>query len=339
MKIGTISKVFLDDSTSDQVYKVIVTTQSEGTTARVDAFPLNTNVKVIPIVGESVLLLNGLSPTANATALGDRRHYYLHPTSLQNNVNHNAIPNINAKAQINDQDQSISSVESGIPNVSNSTRKNTLGNGFTEVNVGPLQPFLGDVLLEGRFGQSIRFGHTPKGTNKDTREVTSVSETPNWSSPIEESPITIIRNGGTTVGYNKFVIEDVNSDDSSIWMGSKQTIGLQSSHPFTLGTTPQSSYSNPQIVINSDRIVLNSKTDSVLISGNKSVNVSTPNWKADMDVIFTQLEAITDALIQLAPALTGATAGPVPIATLTAAGPQIASAAAQIKTQLTLMKQ
>ena len=339
MKIGTIEKVFLDDSEYDQVYKVIVSTQSEGTTAHIDAFPLNTNVKVIPVVGESVILLNGISPTANATALGDRRHYYLHPTAIQNNVNHNALPNLNNKTQVNDQDPSISSVESGIPNVSTSNTNNTLGNGFSESDASPLQPFLGDVLFEGRFGQSIRFGHSPKNTKTETREVTRVSETPSWSSTIEESPITIIRNGGSTGGYNKFTIEDVNSDDSSIWMGSKQTIGLKSSQQFSLGVSPQSSYKNPQIVINSDRIVLNSKTDSVLISGNKSVNVSTPNWKADMDVIFTQLEAITDALIQLAPALTGATAGPVPIATLTAAGPQIASAAAQIKTQLTLMKQ
>ena len=126
-------------------------------------------------------------------------------------------------------------------------------------------------------------------------------------------------------------------------MTSKQKVSLKPSNGFSLGVIPVGQYSNPQLILNSDRVVINSKSDSVLISGDKSVNISTTNWKADMDIIFSQLEAITDALIQLAPQLTsavGASAvGPVPIATLSAAGPQLASTAAQIKTQLTLMKQ
>ena len=123
-------------------------------------------------------------------------------------------------------------------------------------------------------------------------------------------------------------------------MGSKQKIGLKSSNKFTLGTTPTGTYNKPQIILNSDRIVLNSKTDSVLISGAKAVNVSTTNWKADMDVIFSQLESITDALLKLAPQLTVATTvvgAPVP--SLNTAGPQLLSTITQVKTQLQLMKQ
>ena len=58
-----------------------------------------------------------------------------------------------------------------------------------------------------------------------------------------------------------------------------------------------------------------------------------------MDVIFSQLESITDALLQLAPAITAATVATVPVASLTTAGPQLLSTITQVKTQLTLMKQ
>ena len=336
MKYAQVLEVYLNDDAEAGPYSIQALLKQSNSSQKILAKPLNVGDVKIPVVGEYVQVERAPSEFASTFGSGRRSYYYSNPVSIQGNVNNNILENAST-LQPNNTGQDYEQVSLGVPNSSTSSPSNKKNKEFVEVsNLSQLQPYSGDSILQGRFGQSIRFGYTPKNAEADTK--------PNWSSTLNDQPITIIRNSSIRDGYNKFIIEDINNDDSSIWMGSKQIIGLESSNPFTLGVTPQSTYKNPQIVINSDRIVLNSKTDSVLISGNKSVNVSTPNWKADMDVIFTQLEAITDTLIQLAPALTAAAviappAPPIPLVGLNTAGPQIASAAAQIKTQLTLMKQ
>lgn len=332
MKYAQVLEVYLNDDAEFGPYSIQGLLKDSITSQKIKAIPLNINQKHIPVVGEYVCIQKAPSDRISAFGNGQTVFYYSDPISLQGNVNNNILENAST-IKSNDVGSDYGVTSLGIPNPSVGKPSDKKNKEFVEVSsLSQLQPYAGDVIHEGRFGQSIRFGYTPQNAES--------SISPSWSSTDSKAPITIIRNGaGTSNGYNKFIIEDVNEDDSSIWLGSKQTISLKTSNKFTLGVLPPSNYKSPQIVLNSDRIVLNSKSDSVLISGGKSVNVSTPNWKADMDVIFTQLEAITDALSKLAPQLTGAanTGGPVP--TLQAAGPQLASAAAGIKTQLQLMKQ
>ena len=334
MKYAQVLEVYLTEDAPAGPYSIQALLKQSNSSQKILAKPLNVGDVKLPVVGEYVQVERAPSEFASTFGTGRRSYYYSNPVSIQGNVNNNVLENASTlKGDSTGQDYETTSL--GVPNSSVSSPSNKKNKEFEEVpNLSQLQPYSGDSILQGRFGQSIRFGYTPKNADADNK--------PGWSSTAPDQPITIIKNSSIRDGYNKFIIEDINNDDSSIWMGSRQVIGLESSHPFTLGTSPQSSYKSPQIVLNSDRIVLNSKTDSVLISGNKSVNVSTPNWKADMDVIFTQLEAITDALTQLASPLTtavGAGTGTVALASINAAGAQLTAAAAQIKTQLTLMKQ
>ena len=332
MKYAQVLEVYLNDDNENGPYTIQAQLKESTTSKRILAKPLSILNKTIPVVGEYVCVQKAPSDSISAVADGDTIFYYTTPVSLQGNVNNNILENATkVEGRIVGTDYATTSA--GTPNVSTRTTSDPKNKEFKVVsNLSQLQPYSGDVIHEGRFGQSVRFGYTPQNSDSKIK--------PSWTSTTSESPITIIRNGaGTSNGYNKFVIEDINEDDSSIWLGSKQTIGLKSSNLFTLGIVPTGLYNKSQIVLNSDRLVLNSKKDSVLISGAKSVNVSTPNWKADMDTIFSQLESITDALLKLAPAITAATAGPVPVASLTAAGPQLLSTITQVKTQLQLMKQ
>ena len=332
MKYAKVLEVYLNDDADFGPYSIQALLKQSSKSQRIVAKPLNINSKNIPVVGEYVCIQKAPSDKLSPIGSGQSVFYYSDPVSLQGNVNNNILENA-AKLEGNVVGGDYESTSLGVPNPSKPPNSDKKNKEFTEVsNLSQLQPYAGDIIYEGRFGQSIRLGYTP------TRAESNIS--PSWKSTDPKSPITIIRNGaGESRGYNKFVIEDINKDDSSIWLASKQTIGLTPSNSFTLGVTPTNLYKNPQIVLNSDRIVLNSKSDSVLISGDKSVNVSTPNWKADMDVIFSQLESITDALLQLAPQLTAAAnlGGPVP--SLSAGGPQLLSTITQVKTQLTLMKQ
>jgi len=227
------------------------------------------------------------------------------------------------------------------------------GNGFVELkNLSQLQPYLGDVIFEGRFGQSIRFGYTPRNTKRTNSLVSGATIEPSWTSPRPEAPITIIRNGvGFSRGYNKFVVEDINRDDSSLYLTSQQKLQIKT-RPFSVGVSPSGIYQNPQAVLNSDRVLINSKKDGVLISGETGVYVSTPSWKADMDKMFTQIDElkkqvqeINIVLSQLGPALQSAANGGGPVPTLVAVAPTIITKAAQISgklvkitTELQLMK-
>ena len=334
MKYAQVLQVYLnDDDTNLSPYSIQAIVRGGASPEKIVAIPLNLNSKKIPAVGEFVCIQSAPSADMSGIKTSAVRNYYTDIVSLQSNINANVVEggyNTTATNAGTDYDMVSAGVPSSTTPSTNSNKKNKE---FEEVsNLSQLQPYSGDIINEGRFGQSIRFGYTPQKADAKIQ--------PSWDSSSPESPITIIRNGaGESNGYNKFVIEDINKDDSSIWLGSKQKIGLKSSNKFTLGATPTGTYNKPQIILNSDRIVLNSKTDSVLISGAKAVNVSTPNWKADMDVMFTQLELITDALLKLAPQLTVAAnvGGPVP--SLNASGPQLLSTITQVKTQLQLMKQ
>jgi hypothetical protein len=97
----------------------------------------------------------------------------------------------------------------------------------------------------------------------------------------EYSPITILTNGqnplNPELGYVP-TVEDITQDLSSIYLTSTQKIPFSiANENFISYTTPPitpSQYINPQIISNSDRIIINAKKDSVLISGEKSVGIS-----------------------------------------------------------------
>ena len=331
----------MNDDNPYELSSILVNIKNGGSNHSIQrkAIPLNPTSYTVPVVGEQVYVIRAESSNSSLGNSGDGQYYYINPLASHCNLNVNIFPNLHAIGPSN-AGSDYGQVSLGVPNVSSGlSNKPKLGEGFSENDkVQPIQPFVGDVIHQGRFGQSIRFGYTPTTINS--------SKKPTWKSTDSKAPITIIRNGGEDSTYNKFTIEDINEDDSSIWLGSKQTIGLTPSNSFTLGVTPTNLYKNPQIVLNSDRIVLNSKSDSVLISGDKSVNVSTPNWKADMDVIFSQLEelknqvlAINNALIPLGAGLSGIPLTAPLGAPLTQATSQVATKLIEITTQLTLMKQ
>jgi hypothetical protein len=88
----------------------------------------------------------------------------------------------------------------------------------SRLNKAPHQVLLeGDVIEEGRWGNSIRIGSTVKNTPN------------NWSiSGSNGDPILIIRNGQGIQTEEGWVptIEDINNDDSSIYVTSTQNVPL-----------------------------------------------------------------------------------------------------------------
>ena len=282
MKYAQVVEVYLNDDSEFGPYSIQAMMKSRSKNQRITAIPLNINSKHIPVVGEYVCVQKAPSDRIQSLGTGDSVYYYSDPVSLQGNVNNNILENASGVTG-NSVGGDYNRTANGIPNLSSRVPAEKKNKEFIEVDdVSQLQPYAGDVIYEGRFGQSIRLGYTPEDSESNIK--------PSWQSTESESPITIIRNTVNKNGYNKFVIEDINDDDSSIYLTSKQIVGLSLSSGLPSGI--QSSWSSPQIMLNSDRLVLNSKVDNVIISSGKDIALTTSTNTTSLDRIVEVLEEI-----------------------------------------------
>jgi hypothetical protein len=183
---------------------------------------------------------------------------------------------INPKTSNNSQKYYINVVNLWNNNQQNSqpaSDQSTLGLTFVEnPNIKTLLSFEGDHIIQGRQGAALRFGST-------TKLFSNLNE---WSEiGNDDNPITILSNGFSYEPGEKFHVEKINKDLSTIYLTSAQILPLQTDrtgniNPLTNPIDP-SKYSNAQIIINSDRITLNSKKDEVMIFAKTNVEISTKN--------------------------------------------------------------
>ena len=126
------------------------------------ALPLFPNVKSFPLVNEIVYTLALPSPN-NQLELSSETLYYINPVNIWNHPHHNAIPFSPPNANLpSSQTKDYQQVEAGsVRRVTDQSTEIKLGNTFIErSNIHPLTPFEGDVIHEGRWGNSIRLGST-----------------------------------------------------------------------------------------------------------------------------------------------------------------------------------
>ena len=197
--------------------------------------------------------------------------YYINIVSLWNHPHHNAYPTAPNTLPPTQQKDYIQTETGNVRRVTDQSTEIFLGKTFKErSNIHPLLPFEGDIIYEGRWGNSIRIGSTVKNTINT------------WSTTGENGdPITIIRNGQGTQTEEGWIptIEDINNDDSSIYFTSTQKIPLKASsiNYFSYNTNPPQSpdqYAGKQIILNSGRLVFNSSIDHILFSSKKSINLN-----------------------------------------------------------------
>ena len=235
------------------------------------AYPINRNFFQLPLLEEIVYLHLGPkaahSGISNASTSNTKKVYYSTVLAVWNHPHWNPHPDSNVKKY-----------PSADP-----------AEGFIDSAVkAPLLPFTGDTLIEGRFGNSIRF--TGASTRTSPYQFEKINEDGEIISNNGQA-LTIIRNGQkeTGDGYTS-VLEDVNEDASSIYLAENHIIPLSGSSPvgFTFIDSNQEdsrtrlveppadydTYIGGQVVINSDRIVFNSKEDSILLSSAEAIGLS-----------------------------------------------------------------
>ena len=237
------------------------------------AYPLFPNLKNYPLLNEIVYII----PLPGKNILEDTNdidNYYFSPMNLYQNVHQNGIPN-NLVQQLtpNSQNKTNQEVEAGsINKTTGEEAELNLGKTFTERPIKDLQMFEGDVSLQGRWGNSLRFGSTVKSPLND------------WSESGENGDaITIIRNGQQENDEEawKPISENINEDKSSIYLTTSQKIPIEvasnSYNSYENAPTLPNEYVEDQVILNSGRLLFNSKSDSILLSSNQSINLNSIN--------------------------------------------------------------
>jgi hypothetical protein len=204
------------------------------------AKPFHASVQNYPLIGELVHLIDAPAPTSQVNNQANQK-YYTGTVNIWNN------------------------------NQQNSPTDDNLGKTFSENNdVKKLLSFEGDRIYQGRKGNGIRFGSTVKFR-------ANVNE---WSSTGEDGdPITILVNGyvTTNTGSSAPNVEEINKEKSSIYLTTTQTLplapGASIINPRTKTILPKD-YSSSQIILNSDRITLNSKKDEILLFAKTNIELN-----------------------------------------------------------------
>jgi hypothetical protein len=234
------------------------------------ARPLMGNSKNFPLVNEIVYII--FFPSTNIdTVSSNGTEYYIDIVSLWNHPHHNAYPTAPNELPPSQQKDYVQTETGNIRRITDQSTEIFLGKTFKErSNIHPLLPFEGDIIYEGRWGNSIRIGST-------------VPNTPNnWSTTGSSGdPIFIIRNGQGKQSEEGWIptVEDINNDDSSIYATSTQKIPLKASSTNYFSyknNAPQTpdQYAGKQIIVNSGRLVFNTTQDHLLLSSAKTINLN-----------------------------------------------------------------
>ena len=296
-------------------------------------------MRVIPLPGELVKI-EARPALGQGGKVGPTTKYWLEVVNVWNHPHHNASPDTN---QTEWQDSLLGGLEDS-------------------ATINPLQANPGDMLLEGRLGQSVRFG----GYKGD--KSTIIDDVNNGL------PIIVVSNGQITTDNGSDLIEEsIDKDYNSMYFVSDHKIPLTqvNSKRDSYDLAPQSAnqYRGNQVLVNGGRLFFNAKEESILLSAKESVglNATTINLDAsdyfcvDAKKIYLGVGARTasvtkqpvilggqfeiwmntllDTLQHVATAMTSATSvSGGPVAQLNMVGPELGAVIGSLKTQMNQFK-
>ena len=260
------------------------------------AIPLDTHIRTIPVPGEIVLIVTAASAFAG-NFRKEGTNYYLSTVNIQSSINYNGVPTSSEIPQSNKTSFSDASLGASFSTNESTPERSTKT--FKLLNgQNALQLFEGDVVVEGRSGNSIRLSSTVNGTSGVTKQ-------PTWTLGDPGDPILIITNTKKNLEPKDkgFRIEDINKDDSSIYLSSTQRIPLKLANQVSKPNIEN--YTGAQVVINSNRLTFNSKVDNIIMSSKKDIFLSTDKSKTSVNLIVEALEILAKGTFPTAVGPTG----------------------------------
>jgi len=220
------------------------------------AYQGNSAMRVIPMEGEIVQIESapGASSVGNPSIT---TKYWTKIINVWNSPHHNALPDTSQQGW-----------------------EDRLIGGSNELsNINPLQAAPGDTLIEGRLGQSIRFGGSKGGDSLISLDFN------------DGSPLIVISNGQieTDNGIDP-IFEDVNKDNNSMYFAANHNIPLNAANKKRVSydvppITPLQYYGN-QVVVNGGRLFFNAKEESAFISAMDSIGLNANTVNIDAEEYF-----------------------------------------------------
>jgi len=281
-----------------------------GNVRNVWAAPLMFN-KRIPLIGEQVAIIEAPFVEKTNPDIKGKQFYYFTLVNSVNDVTLHQLPKLWTR--------SSSDGPAGSKNVTEIlSDKKQVGYTFS-TNPGRtkmLQPFEGDDLWEGRFGQSIRFSRHYSTVNFPGTGVYEKQSTTFWPGKQSNDPILIIKVKKPTTGFG-YDLEDLSKDESSIYLttshkllkftpGFKQNCYVKTAASWDKGS---------QILLSSDRAILNAKTDSAFVIGNKRSIVTANQVIFQSAKYNVDLDALMIWIKNLASEINKITTGQAPLTT------------------------
>jgi hypothetical protein len=256
-----------------------------GNTTRRDlAAPLLPNITSVPLNGELVIALATTDGRTDTKSSNNSRYYYLTTINVHDLKNSNLMPWISRPGL----------------DIFSKTASEPDQYGFKEKDVPNLQPYEGDIIYQDRFGSALRFT-SGIGQNVRSKTGNKVYEIdPSWTGP-EGEPLTILTTG-INPSNQYYTVEDPNKDKSSIYLTTGHKIKLQpSQRRLAPGIRSVDGYTKPQVIITSDRLIFNSRTDEIVLSSKSTVGVATKDWAMDMNAFFDLFDEVLDELLAMGP--------------------------------------
>lgn len=204
----------------------------------------STGIKMLPVVGEMVLLEPQPASGVNGSP-GQSNKCWTKIIPVWNHPHHNANPD----TKQGDWENSL------------------LGGVKESATINAAQANPGDMLIEGRLGQSIRIGGN-KG-----------AVLPFIDGSNDGKPIIIISNGQIeTTNGTDLIQEDINKDPSSLYFVTDHKLPLEAANTkrdsYTTVPITSDQYKGNQVLLNGGRVFVNAKEESVFISAKESVGIN-----------------------------------------------------------------
>lgn len=219
------------------------------------ADPIESAIVEMPLIGELVIVHKILG-----------NFFYTRKVFLAHRVQENGMLKLNDA--LNNRGERVKS-KIAVTKQEITADKHKFGEYFKpDSRVRPLKHFEGDLVIQGRMGNSIRFGSSQM-------ELSSAGLAPNIILRTGQGK-DVEKTDATKESIFGLILEDINKDASSIWMTSDQNIPFE---PITINAgsfnrsmqIPPQKYGGAQILMNSDSIVLGAKKTHILLYSNEEI--------------------------------------------------------------------
>jgi hypothetical protein len=255
----------------------------------------------MPLIGEHVMIFEAPSTEKSSAKLKTKRYFYFTPYNTVDDVSSHNLPLIFKR------DKTTGPYGSKTP-ADIIADKKELGYTIPKTIKGTqmLQPFEGDDIWEGRFGQSIRFSQSFGSVNSPGTGIYQLDATKFWPGKSKFDPITIMRVKIPKKGSG-FDIEDLSKDQSSLYLTTSQKL-LKFIPGFSKNCLVKkiATWPGAQALMDADRIVLNAKKDNAFLIANKTAVVTgkkvvlqSDKNKVDLDDLMSWLQKFNNQFRQL----------------------------------------